>query len=168
MQGSGRLHGGKVYRFNGKTSKMGNCPTTTGAAGSCLTPFISVAADPRYYRMGTIIEMEGLKGTIVELDDGRKIVHPGFLRVEDTGGAIKGKGRFDIFTGYKNPHHPDNNFGYNGEVKMSGKSVCAKYKGYRVLGRKDRAWVEANFAIERALAKPVNTVDNVQRTSNAQ
>lgn len=61
-----------------------------GTAGVPLTPLISVAADPDHHPLGSLIYIEydpatGLKDA--------------YVIVQDTGGAIKGPGRIDLFTG---------------------------------------------------------------------
>jgi 3D (Asp-Asp-Asp) domain-containing protein len=53
-----------------------------------------IAADPRYWKAGTRIYIEGI----------------GVCRVRDTGGAIKGRNRFDVYLGRK-AHCPCNKWG---------------------------------------------------------
>lgn len=61
-----------------------------GTAGVPLTPLISVAADPEHHPLGSLIYIQHDRAT--GLKDGYAIV-------QDTGGAIKGPGRIDLFTG---------------------------------------------------------------------
>lgn len=61
-----------------------------GTAGVPLTPLISVAADPRHHPLGSLIRVE--YDPTMGLKDGYAIV-------QDTGGAIKGPNRIDLFTG---------------------------------------------------------------------
>ena len=61
-----------------------------GTAGAPLTPMISIAADPGHHPLGSLIYIEHDPAT--GLKDGYAIV-------QDTGGAIKGQGRIDLFTG---------------------------------------------------------------------
>lgn len=61
-----------------------------GTAGVPLTPMISVAADPEHHPLGSLIHIEHDPAT--GLKDSYAIV-------QDTGGAIKGWGRIDLFTG---------------------------------------------------------------------
>lgn len=128
MQGSGTLFGNKVLRYTGKTESLGDCNTARGARGTCLTPYVSIAADPRYHRMGDIIEMPHMKGKQITLPDGSKFSHPGYFIVEDTGGAIKGANRFDFFTGSHSWKNPANIFGAKGpkDTQKSDKNVCAE------------------------------------------
>ena len=61
-----------------------------GTAQVPLTPMISVAADPEYHPLGSIIH--------ISHDPASGLEH-GFAIVQDTGGAIRGAGRIDLFTG---------------------------------------------------------------------
>jgi len=93
---------GSEYRF-GKTQNA-TCRYGWGAGKSvCLDPFHSVAADLSIYKLGQVIYIPTLVG--IELPDGSR--HDGYFVVRDSGGAIKGYGRFDFFTGFlgrlKNP-----------------------------------------------------------------
>jgi 3D (Asp-Asp-Asp) domain-containing protein len=72
------------------------CPYGYGVRNSCLDPFYTLAADPAFHPFGTVIYIEKIRGTV--LPDGSK--HSGYFIVRDTGGGIKGKGRFDFFTGF--------------------------------------------------------------------
>ena len=61
-----------------------------GSASIELTPFVSIAVDPNYHKPGDIF-------IIIDKEDKSKK----FLAIaHDTGAAIKGKNRIDIFTGY--------------------------------------------------------------------
>lgn len=68
-----------------------------GYKAMCLDPFYSVAADLTIYNLGDVIYVPAASGMI--LPDGS--VHAGYFIVRDTGGAIKGYGRFDFFGGFK-------------------------------------------------------------------
>ncbi len=61
-----------------------------GTAGAPLTPMVSVAADPDHHPLGSLIYIQ--HDPLTGLNDGYAIV-------QDTGGAIKGRGRIDLFTG---------------------------------------------------------------------
>ena len=61
----------------------------TGALGITLTPMRSVAVDPGYIPLGAMLYYEAP----------RKGLH-GIVFAQDTGGAIKGALRADLFTGY--------------------------------------------------------------------
>jgi 3D (Asp-Asp-Asp) domain-containing protein len=62
----------------------------------CIDPYYSVAADLSIYNLGDVIFIPLLKG--LALPNGEK--HNGYVIVRDSGGAIRGVGRFDFFTGY--------------------------------------------------------------------
>lgn len=129
MQGSGKLYPNKVYRYTGRTENLGDCDTAKGARNTCLTPYISVAADRRQYNMGDIISMPGLKGRTMTLKNGKTFKHPGYLIVEDTGGAIKGRGRFDFFTDM-DMNDSKNSFGYKAKerLNLADKRTCSEIK----------------------------------------
>jgi membrane-bound lytic murein transglycosylase len=89
---------GKVdsdYRFAKVQNKT--CRYGMGAGKAiCLDPFHSIAADLSIYKLGQVIYIPHAVG--IELPDGSK--HDGYFVVRDSGGAIKGYGRFDFFTGF--------------------------------------------------------------------
>lgn len=64
-----------------------------GAAGTRLTPWVSVAADPRHYPLGSVllarVPVPGIPGEYVTR----------LLLVQDTGGAIRGDDHLDLYTG---------------------------------------------------------------------
>ena len=64
-----------------------------GALGVDLAPMISVAADPAYYPPGAVLLAEVPKGGRGSLTETR------ILLVHDSGSAIKGRGRLDLYTG---------------------------------------------------------------------
>ncbi len=72
----------------------------------CLDPYRSVAADLSIYRLGDVIFIPDLVG--IKLPNG--LVHDGYLIVRDSGGSIKGVGRFDFFTGFENTSKKTNPF----------------------------------------------------------
>ncbi len=156
LQGSGTLTGNRLLTYTGRTLSMGNCGTAFGASGQCLKPFLSVAADPKYYRMGDIIEMPSLRGKSITLPDGQELIHPGYLMVQDTGGAIKGQNRFDLFTGSMGMRHPQNDFGLRGdrETQMIDKNDCSSRKEFRVVRRNSAHYEMTLAAIDGALTMP--------------
>lgn len=86
----------------------------------CIDPFYSVAADLSIYNLGDVLFVPLLKGLI--LPDGHK--HNGYFIVRDSGGLIKGEGRFDFFTGYfginrKNPFY---------KLGLAGDNIFPDYK----------------------------------------
>lgn len=156
MQGSGTLPGNKVLTYQGKVISLGSCDTVIGAAGKCLLPFISIAADARHFSMGDIISMPSIKGKTIQLPNGKKFIHPGFFVVHDTGGAIKGANRFDFFTGSYNLADEANAFGTKGpdETKiMTDKSDCSQTKRFTVIRRNSKLYGSATEAIEKALSE---------------
>ncbi|KYG69488.1 hypothetical protein AZI87_09925 [Bdellovibrio bacteriovorus] len=157
LQGSGTLSGGRILTYTGKIVKMDNCDTAIGASGKCLIPFISVAADPRHHSMGDIIQMSSLKGKIITLPNGKTMIHPGYLIVHDTGGAIKGANRFDIFTGGFDMNNDHNAFGTLGkpETQMVDKTDCASRKQFTVIRRSAPNYENALVAIEDSVSESI-------------
>lgn len=159
LQGSGTLANGKSLKYTGRTIDIGTCETARGAAGRCLIPYMSVAADPRHFRMGDVIEMPAMRGKKIKMPDGVTIKHPGYFIVMDTGGAIKGPNRFDFFTGSHGANHPDNAFGYQGdsEVAMFQKSKCPARKEFKIHRLGTNGYLEAIKKIEHVYDEPVET-----------
>lgn len=155
MQGSLQiLRGGDryIYRYNGRSERIdANCATTTGAAGVCLTPYIHVAADPRYHRMGDILNIPQLAGVPVPHPDGGLMPHPGYVIVADTGGAIKGENRFDFFIGEMAWDSPRNPFGPAG-LAMTDDRHCIL--GFRKIEGASPAAVRVTAGIDRLLRAP--------------
>lgn len=110
-----------------------------GVRNICLDPFYTVAADLDIYNPGDVIFVPKLRG--LALPNGAK--HDGYLIVRDQGRGVKGRGRFDFFSGGMNWKQGDNPFvrmGLGGDtshdyMKVSGdlaRRVRAK-RGYPVL-----------------------------------
>ena len=76
--------------------EQSECPYGRGPRNVCLEPYYTVAADLRFHHLGDVIYVPELKG--VTLPNGE--IHDGFFLVRDTGGRIKGKNRFDFYTGF--------------------------------------------------------------------
>ncbi len=72
------------------------CPQGMGAHRVCLDPYRSIAADPKFHKIGDVIYVPLLKGKKLPNNE----THDGYLVVRDTGGNIKGEGRFDFFIGF--------------------------------------------------------------------
>jgi 3D (Asp-Asp-Asp) domain-containing protein len=72
----------------------------------CLDPFYSVAADLKIYNLGDVVYLPALVGTLLPNNE----FHSGYFIVRDSGNAIKGKGRFDFFTGNIGLKKTDNPF----------------------------------------------------------
>ncbi|MFS4460363.1 3D domain-containing protein [Bdellovibrio sp. HCB2-146] len=167
MQGSGTLPGNRILTYNGKIKSLGSCETAFGASGKCLIPYISIAADPRYYRMGDIIQMPSMKGRVVTLPNGKIMVHPGFFIVQDTGGAIKGINRFDFFTGSHNMYTKNNAFGTKAlpDMQMVDKGNCSDHKFFSVVPRLSNNYETSLAMIEDALRGAVSTRNIASRNS---
>ena len=92
------------------------CPYGRGPKSVCLEPFYTVAADLNFHKMGDVIYVPELKG--ITLPNGE--IHDGFFIVRDTGGRIKGKNRFDFYTGftpYMDSYNPFTNAGVQDKKK---------------------------------------------------
>lgn len=76
----------------------------------CLDPYRSVAADLHIYNLGDVIYIPSAVG--MKLPDGS--IHDGYFVVRDSGGAIKGNGRFDFFSGLKSASSSENPLGQLG------------------------------------------------------
>lgn len=87
----------------------------------CLDPFFSVAADLSKYRLGDVLFFPDLKNRV--LPNGQ--IHDGFVTVRDSGGRIKGLGRFDFFTGYQHYANFKNPFA---EIGLNDKKNRFKYE----------------------------------------
>lgn len=128
LQGSGHFtYKGKkhVLTYSGRMEQVkGKCSTTVGAANKCLTAFVHIAADPRYFNMGDIVEVPELRYMRLPRPDGKgDFIHPGYFIVADTGGAIKGPNRFDFFVGKMFPLTKENPFG-PWQKKMTDENHC--------------------------------------------
>ena len=78
------------YIFFDTRPQLTEAEGPVGTAGVPLTPLISVAADPEHHPLGSLIWIEHHPQTGLK---------DGFAVVQDTGGAIKGPNRIDLFTG---------------------------------------------------------------------
>lgn len=153
MQGSGSLPGNRILTYQGKVRSLGSCSTAFGASGKCLTPYISVAADPRFYRMGDIIQMPSMKGRVISLPNGKTMIHPGYFIVQDTGGAIKGRNRFDFFTGIMGMSNRKNAFGTraSADMQLVDKRDCSDHKFFSVVRRGSSSYENSLAMIEDAV-----------------
>lgn len=82
------------------------CSFGYGVQSSCLDPFYTVAADLRFHKPGDVLYVPKLAGT--EMPDGSK--HSGYMIVRDSGGRIKGRHRFDFYSGTLRWNDPRNPF----------------------------------------------------------
>lgn len=133
--GSGTVYGNRLLTYRGKIISKGRCPTAYGKSGSCLTPFISVAADMRYHNFGDIIQMPGLKGKTFRLPSGKFFKHPGYLVVQDIGGGVKGHNRYDVYTGAHGLYDKSNPIGIYAPMKFrfGAKQVCSSEKKFTIV-----------------------------------
>lgn len=100
-------------------------------AFSCLTPYVSVAADPAFHQPGDVIYVPDLDGQSVPYVG----KHDGFLVVHDKGGAIKGPHRFDFFAGHQGLRDPDNalmKWGYGDKARARAYVKLPREEGERV------------------------------------
>jgi 3D (Asp-Asp-Asp) domain-containing protein len=101
LEGTGRTLEGKTLNTAGKGRyHFVKHPWGTGAKGVGLTPFRSLAVDPKVIPIGTKILIAEAVGAL--LPDGS--THDGIFTAEDTGGAIKGQ-HVDLFCGLKRDWH---------------------------------------------------------------
>jgi 3D (Asp-Asp-Asp) domain-containing protein len=101
------------------------CPYGLGRRNLCLQPFISIAADFTKYRIGDVIYIPAVAAKRIKLPNGD--IHRGYFIVTDTGSAIKGLGRFDIFIGPNQIFNSQNPFD---ELELG--SGAKKYPYYRI------------------------------------
>lgn len=93
-----------IPRF--KEVDMRKCPYGYGMRNVCLDPYYTVAADLSIYKIGDVIYVPRLDGAVMP----NGVTHDGFFVVRDAGGAIKGPGRFDFYTGFTKPYAKENTF----------------------------------------------------------
>lgn len=138
LQGSCAIvQGDKLRSFNvaGRTQGQNRffemtddpCKYGYGVKNSCLDPFYTVAADLTIYKPGDVIYVPAVAG--LHLPNGSE--HHGYFVVRDTGGAIKGKGRFDFFSGFYSWRDQKNPF-----VKLGLASKKTRLPYYQVSGKK--------------------------------
>jgi 3D (Asp-Asp-Asp) domain-containing protein len=108
LQGTGKLHDGRVLNIAG-ACRCGHSPCFTETAsqwgtagtGHPLSPFRTVAVDPRVVKLGSLLYVPLLEGRLMP---GRPpwggFVHDGCVLADDTGGGIDGK-KLDLFVGRK-------------------------------------------------------------------
>lgn len=112
LEGAGRLTNGRIITLTGACS----CPTSpcfrnarpghrwgTGVEERPLSPFRSVAVDPKHVAIGSLLYIPELDGLTMP---GRKpygdFVHDGCVVADDRGGGVKGQ-KIDLFAAKK--HH---------------------------------------------------------------
>lgn len=166
MQGSGILSPGVLYRYKQSPRHLGHgCKTTFGFAGTCLIPYVSIAVDPDYHNMGDYIAMPEMKGKKVTLADGRVLTHPGYFRVDDTGGAINGRTRFDFYTGTLGLGEKKNSFSDSSgsAFSMENGKICSDRKKYEnVKSSKEKALAKSLIAdFEKAVNGGVQSAGKI-------
>lgn len=82
------------------------CRYGYGVNSICLDPYHTLAADMDIYKPGEVIFIPAVQGAT--LPDGSK--HSGYFIIRDAGRGIKGRGRFDFFTGFLHWRDPNNPF----------------------------------------------------------
>ena len=108
LQGTGKLHDGRVLNIAGPCRcDHSPCFTETGSqwgtggTGHALSPFRTVAVDPKLVKLGSLLYVPLLEGRLMP---GRApwggFVHDGCVIADDTGGGIEGA-KLDLFVGRK-------------------------------------------------------------------
>jgi 3D (Asp-Asp-Asp) domain-containing protein len=108
IQGTGKLNDGRVLNVWGNC----NCETSpcykvtpqqwgTAGSGKPLTPFRTVAVDPKLIKLGSLLYVPLLEGrTMPGRGPWGGFVHDGCVVADDTGGGIKDE-QLDLFVGKK-------------------------------------------------------------------
>lgn len=123
---------------------MNRCPYGLGSRSNCLDPFYTIAADNSIYPVKTVIYIEKVRG--LKLPDGE--AHTGYFVVRDSGGAIKGRDRFDFFTGtlFRDPENPFIHLGLADRNTRLEYSVAPADVAAEVL--KERAYPELKDSVK--------------------
>ncbi len=90
-----RTCGGRSYRICYAVLDPAAYPWGMGAGSVALEPDRSIAVDPGFVPLGTVVYLEELDGVVAP---GATEPHDGCLRADDVGGAIEGS-HFDFFAG---------------------------------------------------------------------
>lgn len=122
------------------------CPFGYGVRNICLDPFYTLAADLKIYKPGEVIFIPAVQG--LGLPDGSK--HDGFFVIRDEGRGVKGRGRFDFFTGYFRWNNSKNPF-----LKLKLGDTNSHHTYYRVKGARAEA-VKAARGYPRLPANPID------------
>lgn len=87
----------EIYQPRFKLNTLSErCPQGMGVRNICLDPYRSIAADPSFHKVGDVVFIPRLRGQKLPNNE----THDGYMVIRDTGGRIKGKGRFDFFIGF--------------------------------------------------------------------
>ena len=166
-QGTGINRAGQLVRLDAATSKLKvlkgdqvdrnnrTCQLqygeVLGAASTCLFPYFSIAADPKYYHMGEIIFIPQIRGkTFRNPRTGRMGTHNGYFMIGDTGGNIKGAGRFDFFIGRIMLEAPNNPFKDKGGFPMPDRKLNPCGWTYTLIRKNSASYYAAKLSIEMA------------------
>lgn len=132
LKGNAKMNGAAMNakgQIVGADGKNKGCTAANGqrsakGAGGCLTPFFSVAGDSSQYNLGDIIYIPDIAKSKISVPGASH--HPGYFMVQDRGGAIKGSGRFDFFTGTYGSDDAKNPFSSHGSFRdMKDRHVCS-------------------------------------------
>jgi len=118
---SGERNGRSVY----VPIPQDGCRFGFGVRESCLDPYYTLAADLTKYSPGDVIYVPAVVG--LEMPNGSK--HNGFFIIRDKGRRIRGRGRFDFFTGFLNWRDGQNPFS---RIGISDQNTHIPY--YQVTG----------------------------------
>jgi len=149
LQGSGTIDG-EMYGYHSKSNiHRVNCRSISskisgtvkfhkdgskygiGVKNWPITPFKSIAVDPRFIPYGSTLFIPALKGIKYKLE-GEWLVHDGIVKAQDTGGAIKGN-HIDFFVGTNPGGWKDalkdivNKYGFNKFVKSKSSGTFTAY-----------------------------------------
>ena len=102
-----------------------SCQFAYGVDDICVDAFYSVAADLSLYATGDVLYIPKIRG--LKLPDGS--THSGYFIVRDEGSGIKGRGRFDFFTGFMRFSDPQNPFS---NIRLGDENTHFPY--YRIVG----------------------------------
>lgn len=114
------------------------CPYGRGPRNVCLEPYYTIAADLNFHKLGDVIYVPDLKG--ITLPNGE--IHDGFFMVRDTGGKIKGRDRFDFYTGFTphlDPYNPFSN------ARLQDKKTAMPYLKVVSSSLKDKIKMKRNY-----------------------
>jgi 3D (Asp-Asp-Asp) domain-containing protein len=108
LQGTGKLRDGRTLNIWGNCNcerspcfKVTRQQWGTGGSGRALTPFRTVAVDPKLIKLGSLLYVPLLEGrTMPGRPPWGGFVHDGCVVADDTGGGIKDE-QLDLFVGKK-------------------------------------------------------------------
>lgn len=142
MEGTGRLLDGRMLNIGGPCK----CPTSpcvvvldekhpwgAGSASRALSPFRSVAVDPRKVRIGRWLYIPELDGmTMPGVPPHGGFVHDGCVQADDQGSGVRGKSldfftaRKDHYTALNRRHRIRTVMVHDGKARCGSKAARAK------------------------------------------